>query len=239
MLTVENLQASYGQAQVIFGLSFAVKAGETLAMLGRNGAGKSTALKSIMGLVPRRSGRICLNGQPLDELSSHEIAALGLGYVPEDRRIFTELTVAENLEVGRRPPRRDAPAWNLNKVFDLFPNLRELQGRRGSEISGGEQQMLAVARTLMGNPRLVLLDEPSEGLAPRIVQQMAASIRSLKGQGLAILLAEQNPGFAEVVADRAFLIERGQLRAEGDVRALLESSISGPASPTIRPDKDS
>ncbi len=237
MLTVDNLQASYGQAQVIFGLSFGVEAGETLAMLGRNGAGKSTAFKSIMGLVPRRSGRISFDGQPLEGLTTHEIAALGLGYVPEDRRIFTELTVAENLEVGRRPPRPDAPAWDLGKVFDLFPNLGELQGRRGGEISGGEQQMLAVARTLMGNPRLVLLDEPSEGLAPRIVRQMAASIRSLKGQGLGILLAEQNPGFAEQVADRAILLERGQLRAEGDVRGLLERPMAGSSAPTIRPDK--
>ena len=237
MLTVENLNASYGQAQVVFGLSFAVGAGETLAMLGRNGAGKSTTFKSIMGLVPQRSGRIRLEGRPLDHLTTHEIAALGLGYVPEDRRVFTELTVAENLEVGRQPPRPDAPAWNLTRIFDLFPNLAELQGRRGGEISGGEQQMLAVARTLMGNPRLVLLDEPSEGLAPRIVRQMAASIRSLKGQGLAILLAEQNPRFAEQVADRAILIERGQLRAEGDVRDLLEGPMAGPAKPTIRPDK--
>ena len=167
-----------------------------MALLGRNGAGKSTVLKAIMGLVPPARGEVSFAGRRIDRLAPYRIARLGLGYVPEERRIFTELTVVENLEVGRQPARDGAPAWTEDSLFALFPNLAGLRERPGGRMSGGEQQMLTIARTLMGNPRCVLLDEPSEGLAPIIVEQMAHSIRALKGEGLCVLLSEQNLHFS-------------------------------------------
>jgi branched-chain amino acid transport system ATP-binding protein len=215
MLDVQRLGASYGRAQIVSGLSFHVRPGEVLALLGRNGAGKSTTLKRIVGLVGGRGGEIRFAGERIDGLPPYRIARLGLGYVPEDRRIFTDLTVRENLEVGRQPPRPGVPHWTLQRLFELFPNLERLQARRGGRISGGEQQMLAIARTLMGNPRAVLLDEPAEGLAPLIVEQMARTILALKAEGLAVLLCEQNLRFARRVADRAVLLEQGRLRGSG------------------------
>jgi branched-chain amino acid transport system ATP-binding protein len=220
MLSVRNLDAYYGRAHILAGLSLEVGAGEVVVLLGRNGAGKSTTLKSIMGLVRPARGEIVLAGRRIDRLEPYAIAGLGLGYVPEDRRIFTDLTVMENLEVGRQAPRAGAPAWTPERLFKLFPNLAEMTDRPGGRTSGGEQQMLTIARTLMGNPSCILLDEPSEGLAPVIVDQMAAAIRSLKAEGLSVLLSEQNLHFATEVSDRAYIIEKGRIRFAGTMTEL-------------------
>jgi branched-chain amino acid transport system ATP-binding protein len=220
LLSVTGLRAAYGRAEVLFGVDLEVRAGEVVALMGRNGAGKSTTLKSIMGLLPDAHGEVRFAGRELPGLEPFQIARLGLGYVPEERRIFTDLTVLENLEVGRQPAREGAPAWDADKLMRLFPNLRELAHRRGSEMSGGEQQMLTVARTLMGNPRLVLLDEPSEGIAPKIVEDMANLIVELKQEGLSVLLCEQNLHFAQLVSDRAYVIEKGQVRYQGTIAEL-------------------
>ena len=216
LLEIQNLNAWYGAAHILHEVSLAVGRGEVVALMGRNGAGKSTTLKSIAALVPRREGSIRFMGEAIEKKASHQIAQRGLGYVPEDRRIFTELTVLENLEVGKQKPRRwsdgqAVPHWTPEKLFALFPNLGEMPERLGGRMSGGEQQMLSVARTLMGQPCLVLLDEPSEGVAPLIVEQMARTILELKAQGIGILLSEQNLPFAEVVADRAYVLEKGQI----------------------------
>ena len=211
-LEVRGLNAGYGRAQVLFNVDLDVREGEVVALLGRNGAGKSTTLKAIMGLVPPRSGEVTLNGKSISHLEPHEIARLGLGYVPEDRRIFTDLTVTENLEVGRQAPRGNAPSWTVEKLFALFPALAALRERRGARMSGGEQQMLCIARTLAGNPAAILMDEPAEGLAPVIVEQVAQTIRELKRAGLTVLLAEQSRHFAGRVADRAYLLEKGVIR---------------------------
>jgi branched-chain amino acid transport system ATP-binding protein len=220
MLSVTNLHAYYGRAHILQGLSLEARAGEVVALLGRNGAGKSTALKAIMGLVPPAGGEVTFAGQRIDRLAPYRIARLGLGYVPEERRIFTELTVLENLEVGRQAPRSGAPAWSEHKLFALFPNLAAMRERPGGRMSGGEQQMLTIARTLMGNPSCVLLDEPSEGLAPIIVAEMAKSIAALKGEGLSVLLCEQNLRFCQAIADRAYIIEKGQIRFGGPMAEL-------------------
>jgi branched-chain amino acid transport system ATP-binding protein len=220
LLDVEGLHAHYGQAHVLQGVDLRIEAGSVLALMGRNGAGKSTTLKAIMGLVPPSGGAVRLAGEALSGLGPHEIARRGLGYVPEDRRIFTELTVMENLEVGRRAARPGIPAWTPERLFELFPNLASMRDRPGGRMSGGEQQMLTIARTLMGNPSLVLLDEPSEGLAPVIVEQMARAILSLKREGLTVLLCEQNLHLATLVSDRAAIIEKGVVRYEGTMAAL-------------------
>jgi len=227
MLAVENLCAWYDAAQILYELSFEVRRGEVVAFMGRNGAGKSTTLKAIMGLIARRSGSVRFAGHDISRLKSFEIARLGLGFTPEDRRIFSDLTVLENLDVGRQPPRRfadgaPAPTWTPEKLFALFPNLAAMPHRLGGHMSGGEQQMLTVARTLMGNPFLVLLDEPSEGVAPIIVEQMANTIVELKKEGLSVLLSEQNIHFARTVADRVYVLEKGQIRWEGGMAALAE-----------------
>ena len=228
MLTVENLSASYGAAQILFGLSLEVGRGEVVALMGRNGAGKSTTMKAIMGLMARK-GSVQFNGTDISRGKPHEIARLGLGFTPEDRRIFADLTVMENLDIGRQRPRAftdgtPAPEWTPEKLFKLFPNLGEMPDRPGGGMSGGEQQMLTVARTLMGNPLLVLLDEPSEGVAPLIVEQMANTILELKKEGLSILLSEQNMVFAELVSDRAYILEKGEIRWSGTMAALSEDS---------------
>jgi branched-chain amino acid transport system ATP-binding protein len=211
MLEARGLSAGYGRAQILFGLDLAVERGEVVALLGRNGAGKSTTLKALMGLIETRSGEVRFEGARIDRRAPHEIARLGLGYVPEDRRIFTDLTVAENLEVGRQPPRPGAPTWGTEKLLALFPALGAMLKRRGGSMSGGEQQMLCIARTLAGNPSAILLDEPSEGLAPVIVDQVAAAILELKWAGVAVLLAEQSARFTERVADRGYRLEKGQI----------------------------
>ncbi|MCA3339102.1 MAG: ABC transporter ATP-binding protein [Roseomonas sp.] len=219
MLEVEGLRAGYGPAEILFGVSLKLARGEVAALMGRNGAGKSTTLKAIMGLVPPRAGRVRFTGRDIAGLAAFRIARLGLGYVPEDRRIFTDLTVAENLEVGRRPAEgRDA--WTPERLFEVFPNLASMRNRRAAAMSGGEQQMLAIARTLMGNPEAVLLDEPSEGLAPVILELMADAVLRMKREGIAVLLSEQNFDFAAAVADRAYVIERGEIRYGGSMAAL-------------------
>jgi branched-chain amino acid transport system ATP-binding protein len=224
MLTVRDLHAFYGRAHILHGVSLEANAGEVVALLGRNGAGKSTAMKAIMGLVVPARGEVSFAGERIDRLPPYRIARLGLGYVPEERRIFTELSVMENLEVGRQPARDGAPAWTEDKLFALFPNLGRMRERPGGRMSGGEQQMLTIARTLMGNPKCVLLDEPSEGLAPIIVQEMAQSIRALKREGLSVLLCEQNLRFCEAIADRAYIIEKGQIRFGGTMAELAANS---------------
>jgi len=221
ILEVEGLDAAYGQAQILFEVSLRIARGEIVALMGRNGAGKSTTLKAIMGLLPARARTLRFAGQDIAGLASHRIAQLGLGYVPEDRRIFTDLTVDENLEVGTKPPAGAArQAWTPERLFQVFPNLAEMRGRRASQMSGGEQQMLTIARTLMGNPQAVLLDEPSEGLAPVIVEQMAAAVARMKAEGIAVLLSEQNLYFAGAVADRAYIIEKGAIRHEGPMAQI-------------------
>ena len=220
MLAVKGVNTLYGKAHILFDVALEVRAGEVVVLLGRNGAGKSTTLKSIIGLVPIRSGTVRFAGRDIVRLKPHEIARLGLGYVPEDRRIFTDLTVLENLEVGRQPPRPGVTRWDFERIGRLFPNLAQMPGRLGGRMSGGEQQMLTIGRTLMGNPNCILLDEPSEGVAPVIVDQMAEAIRELKAQGVAILLSEQNLRFAQEVADRAYIIEKGRIRFAGTMADL-------------------
>ncbi len=220
MLSVRNLEVDYGQAHILSNLALEVLSGEVVVLIGRNGAGKSTTMKAIMGLVPARAGEIRFQGHKVDHLRPYAVARLGIGYVPEDRRIFTDLSVRENLDVGRRTPSGAGALWTPDRVFALFPNLAEMQDRAGGMLSGGEQQMLAIARTLMGNPTLLLLDEPSEGLAPLIVEQMAEAILTLKRQGLSVLLSEQNLHFAHLVADRAYVIEKGRIRYSGTMAEL-------------------
>lgn len=220
VLSVAGLHAYYGQAHILADVALQVHRGEVVVLLGRNGAGKSTTLKSIIGLVRPKSGTVEFGGARIDKLDPYKIARMGLGYVPEERRIFTDLTVKENLEVGRQPARPGVPEWNWDKLGALFPNLKEMPDRRGGHMSGGEQQMLTIARTLMGNPACILLDEPSEGVAPVIVDQMAQAIRELKAAGVAILLSEQNLHFAMEVADRAYIIEKGRIRFEGTMAEL-------------------
>lgn len=225
MLAVEGLSAWYGAARILYDLSFEVGRGEVVALMGRNGAGKSTTMKAVMGLIAERQGTVRFNGGDISHLKPFEIARRGLGFTPEDRRIFADLTVMENLDVGRQPPRSfadgaPAPSWTPSSLFALFPNLAEMPDRLGSHMSGGEQQMLTVARTLMGNPLLVLLDEPSEGVAPLIVEQMATTIVELKKEGLSILLSEQNIHFARLVSDRVYVLEKGQIRWQGSMAQL-------------------
>ncbi|GAB3476497.1 ABC transporter ATP-binding protein [Polaromonas eurypsychrophila] len=225
LLDAKGLSAWYGAAQILYDVDLQVRRGEVVALMGRNGAGKSTTLKTLIGMLAKRKGAVSFLGQDISRSESHVAARLGLGFVPEDRRVFTDLTVLENLEVGKQPARHwpdgaAAPVWTPERLFKLFPNLGEMPDRPGGRMSGGEQQMLTVARTLMGNPYLVLLDEPSEGVAPLIVEQMALMILELKSQGVSILLSEQNMHFAELVSDRAYVLEKGQIRYEGAMAEL-------------------
>jgi branched-chain amino acid transport system ATP-binding protein len=219
-LSVQNLNSQYGPAHILFDVALEVGEGEVVALLGRNGAGKSTTFRSVVGLVEQRTGRIVFEGKDVSSRPTHEIVRAGLGYVPEERRIFTELTVEENLEVGRQPKRPNAPHWTRKKLFALFPNLGEMRSRPGGRMSGGEQQMLTIARTLMGNPSLVLLDEPSEGLSPKIVEQMVDAIMAMKKAGVSIVVSEQNLHFARLISDRAYIIERGRICFNGTMREL-------------------
>ena len=228
LLDAHGLCAWYGAAQILFDLNLQVRRGEVVALMGRNGAGKSTTLKTLMGLMDKRKGTVRFMQRDISARQPYQIAALGMGFVPEDRRVFVDLTVTENLEVGRQAPRRwpdgsAAPAWTPQELYQLFPNLGEMPDRPGGRMSGGEQQMLTVGRTLMGNPFLVLLDEPSEGVAPVIVEQMANMIVELKAKGVSILLSEQNLHFAELVSDRAYVLEKGQIRFEGSMEELAEN----------------
>lgn len=220
LLAVQDIHTAYGLSRVLFGISLTVGAGECVALLGRNGVGKSTTMRSIMGLTPASRGRIAWRGRDIRGKAPHEIAKLGIGFVPEDRRIFAELSVWENLDVATRAG--VAGGWTVERVYELFPKLRELSGRQGGHLSGGEQQMLTIARTLMGNPALLLLDEPSEGLAPLVVEHLKEQIAGLKAGGLTILLAEQNVDFSLDLADRVYILEKGEIRYSGTARALRE-----------------
>lgn len=215
MLEISGLNSFYGKAHILNDLGFTVSRGEVVALLGRNGAGKTTTMKSIMQLVRPKSGKVTFDGKDITAMPSHKVARFGLGYVPEERRIFTDLTILENLEVGRQAARTDAPSWTVDVLFELFPNLSERRHNRGKALSGGEQQMLTIARTLMGNPKLLLLDEPSEGIAPVIVEQMAKTILRFKQEGLTVIISEQNLHFARIVADRAIIIESGEKKFDG------------------------
>ncbi|MGL5114977.1 MAG: ABC transporter ATP-binding protein [Beijerinckiaceae bacterium] len=221
LLAVAGLHAHYGRAHILHGVSFAVSTGEVVALLGRNGAGKSTTMKAVMGLLPPTSGAVRFDGHEIAGREPFEIARLGLGYVPEERRIFTDLTVMENLSVGARPAVEGKHGWTPDALFQLFPNLGRMKDRPGGQMSGGEQQMLTIARTLMGNPRMVLLDEPSEGLAPVIVEEMAKAINRLRSEGLTVLISEQNLHFARLVARRALIVEKGGIRFDGAMETLM------------------
>lgn len=220
MIEVKEINSFYGKAQILNNLSFSIAAGEVVSILGRNGAGKTTTMKSIMQLVRPRNGSVTFNGTEVVGLPPYKVAKMGLGYVPEERRIFTDLTILENMEVGRQPPREGVPAWTVDLLFELFPNLSERRHNRGKALSGGEQQMLTIARTMMGNPTCLLLDEPSEGIAPVIVEQMAKTIMQIKEQRMTVVLSEQNLHFARLVADRAIIIEGGQKRFDGTFAEL-------------------
>jgi branched-chain amino acid transport system ATP-binding protein len=216
MLELSDVHAVYGPSHVLHGVSLRAAEGEVISLLGRNGAGKSTTLKAIVGVVEVTAGEIRFEGRSLRGVPTHRVARLGIGLVPEDRRIFADLTVTENLAVGARPQ----GGFTVERVFGLFPTLAGRAHQRGGSLSGGEQQMLTIARTLMTGPRLLLLDEPSEGLAPVIVQGLADTIAALKHEGLTIVMAEQNLKFARRLADRAYIIENGQIRFDGTLAAL-------------------
>jgi len=221
VLDLSGLDAYYGASHVLHGLSLTVREGEVVLLIGRNGAGKTTLLRSIMGLVTIRRGSIRYRGRDIGGLAPHRIARLGIGLVPEDRRMFAKLTVAENLELGRKSPPvpRETP-WDVARVLDVFPALRNLQHRRAGDLSGGQQQMVAVGRTLLGNPDLLLLDEPAEGLAPVIAQELGAQLARLRGEGRSILISEQNLSFARSLADRAYVLETGTVRHHGTIAEL-------------------
>lgn len=220
MLEIKGINSFYGKAHVLNDLSFDVARGQVVALLGRNGAGKTTTMKSVMQLVVPQTGSVTFQDTDITRMQPHKVAKMGLGYVPEERRIFTDLTVMENLEVGQQPAREGTVKWSEDMLFDMFPNLAERRTNRGKELSGGEQQMLTIARTLMGNPSLILLDEPSEGIAPVIVEEMARVILRLKKDGLTVLLSEQNLHFAQAVADRVVIIESGTAKYQGTLAEL-------------------
>jgi len=214
---VNNIYTSYGLSQILFGVSLQVAEGEIVSLLGRNGVGKTTTLRSIMGLAPPSSGSVKWKGEEIAGKSPYQIARLGIGFVPEDRRIFSDLTVWENLDVAIKTSAARGNFWTLERVFELFPALKPIQNRRGGFLSGGEQQMLTIARTLMGNPDLLLLDEPSEGLAPIVVQQLGEQIMKLRQEGMTILLCEQNARFSLDLSDRVYILEKGEVRYQGSV----------------------
>ena len=222
LLEVEGLETAYGQSQVLFGISLAVEQSEVVALLGRNGAGKTTTLSSIMGLLVPRGGSVRFAGRELRGLEPFQVSRLGLGFVAEDCRLFKGLTVGENLEAARRPAREATGAWNVGRVVEFFPQLVPLLRRRAGGLSGGEQRMVAIARTLMGNPTLLLLDEPSEGLAPLVVQTLLRQLRALKETGATVLVSEQNLRFATQLADRVYIIEKGLIRYQGTPQALAQ-----------------
>jgi branched-chain amino acid transport system ATP-binding protein len=224
ILEVDNIYTSYGLSQILFGVSLQVNEGECVSLLGRNGVGKTTTLRSIMGLTPPRQGVVRYKGQTITGQPAYRIARMGVGFVPEERRIFPDLTVRENLEVGRKPPIAPrATAWTIERVYEIFPVLANLDARKGGYLSGGEQQMLTVGRTLMGNPDLILLDEPSEGLAPLVVRDLGEQIQRLKEEGITILLCEQNAKFATALSNRAYILEKGQVRFSGTMQELRDN----------------
>lgn len=226
ILEVNNIYSSYGLSQILFGVSMQVDEGEIVSLLGRNGVGKTTTLRSIMGLTPPHSGSIKWKGEEIAGKSSHQIAQMGIGFVWEDRRIFSDLTVWENLDVAIKSFENRGTGWTMERVFELFPALEPLRNRRGGFLSGGEQQMLAIARALMGNPQLLLLDEPSEGLAPVVITHLGQQISKLKEEEMTILLCEQNTRFSLDLSDRLYILEKGEVRYEGGVAEFLKDEAS-------------
>ncbi len=222
MLEVDDIHVYYGESYVLQGVSVAVGSREVVCLLGRNGAGKTTSMRGIMGYNPPRRGTVNFDGQVVSGRPVYEIVRMGLGFVPEDRRIFAGLTVEENLEVAQLPPREGQGMWTIERIFDTFPILAGLRRRKGGELSGGEQQMLAIARALAGHPRLLLLDEPCEGLAPVIVETLGGIISELK-QEMPILLAEQNARFALAISDRGYVLDKGRVRFEGSAGELAQN----------------
>ena len=224
ILDVQDIYTSYGLSQILFGVSINVDEGECVALLGRNGVGKTTTLRSIMGLTAPRQGTVLYKGDDITGKATFRIAKMGVGFVPEERRIFPDLTVLENLEVARKAPASPhAEIWTIQRVYEIFPILKALSGRKGGLLSGGEQQMLTVGRTLMGNPDLLLLDEPSEGLAPLVVRDLSEQIQRLKDEGMTILLCEQNAKFATGLSNRAYILEKGQVRFGGTIQELHDN----------------
>ena len=224
-LEVEGIHTSYGLSQVLFGVTMNLEAGQIVAMIGRNGVGKTTTMRSIIGLTPPSKGRVSFEGKDITGWPAHKVARPGIGFVPEERRIFPELTVWENLDIARRPATAGTEEWNEDRVFGLFPDLRDIQQRAGGVLSGGQQQMLTIARCLMGNPRLILLDEPSEGLAPKVVEDLREQVKKLKETGISILMAEQNLGFVLYLSDYCHIMEKGEIKYSGtpaDLKANQE-----------------
>lgn len=224
VIEVEQIDVFYGTSQILFGVSLSVNQGQTVALLGRNGAGKSTTLKAIAGLVAPRAGRVKVVGIEMQNRRPHAIARAGVGYVPEDRQIFPGHTVEDNLLLGAKKGRNGEDYWNLKRVYSMFPLLEPLKQRMGGQLSGGEQQMLTIARTLMGNPSGLLLDEPSEGLAPLIVQRIGELLRTLRDMGITVLLAEQNMHFCLGIATEAAVIDKGQIVYRDTIAALRTNS---------------
>lgn len=220
LLQVKGINTYYGLSHILFDVSLEVDRGEVVVLLGRNGAGKTTTMRSIMGLTAPKSGTVTYRGQDITGLSPYKTARLGMGFVPEDRRIFPDLTVRANLEVGLKKSKNNDNKWTFDRVFDLFPRLKELSRRRGGTLSGGEQQMLTIARTLMGNPDLLLLDEPSEGLAPIIVKSLGEFIDRIKQEGMTVLLSEQNVKFSLKHSDRAYIVDSGHIKYQGSIKDL-------------------
>jgi branched-chain amino acid transport system ATP-binding protein len=220
LLEVENINTFYGLSHILFNVSLEVEKGETVCLLGRNGAGKSTTLKSIMGLVKTRSGNVKFKGQKISDKSAHIIAKTGIGFVPEDRRIFPNLTVKANLEIARKASPKGSYDWDINRIYSIFPILEERDLQSGGMLSGGEQQMLTIARSLMGNPELLLIDEPSEGLSPIVVEIVKKQIIQLQNEGMAMLIVEQNSEFVLSVSNRAYVLEKGIIKYTGNAKEL-------------------
>ena len=222
-LEVKNIYTSYDLSQVLFGVSFVVKQGQCVSLIGRNGVGKTTTMRSIINLTPPSQGSITLDGINLTRVPTHKIAKLGIAFVPEERQIFPELSVWENLDIARKVPHGGKSVWSEEEVYDLFPDLKDIQNRLGGVLSGGQQQMLTIARGLMGNPKLLILDEPSEGLAPKVVETLREQIRKLKQSGMSILLAEQNLSFVLALSDECHIMEKGEIKYSGTPHELREN----------------
>ena len=220
ILEIEEIDTYYGQSHVLQGISLSIDEGEVVSLLGRNGVGKTTTLRSIMGLTPPKRGSIKFQGREIADKQSFEIARLGIGYVPDDRRIFPDLTAFENLEIARRMSRKKRGFWNIDTICDLFPVLRELGSSKGTHLSGGEQKMLAFGRALMKNPDIILLDEPAEGLAPLVIKNLMEVIKRIQHEGVTILLADQNLKFCRAVADRGYILEKGMIQYEGTMNEI-------------------
>jgi branched-chain amino acid transport system ATP-binding protein len=220
LLEVHGIDTYYGLSHILFDVSLEVDKGEVVVLLGRNGAGKTTTMRSIMGLTAPKKGLVKFKGKDITGLPPYKVARIGIGFVPEDRRVFPDLTVHANLDVGRKAALDNTSSWTFERVYDLFPRLKELSKRRSGTMSGGEQQMLTIGRTLMGNPELLLLDEPSEGLAPIIVQDLGRFIDVVKGEGMTVLLSEQNVKFSLKHSDRAYIVDSGHIKYRGTIADL-------------------